>query len=1186
MRTERIGLLTLALTLVLAPAAANAGGPLLVFDPETNTPYAWDTAAPVNVYTDLGDLGPVTNAQADALVQTGASEWSGVATSGLQLNVAGDFSTVGLPDVNNGSTAAGVIGTFNGGGIHVIYDDDENVFFEFFGIPPGSGVLGIASPDFADGSEITEGWVVLGGGGIDPSDTAGLNFGGVVTHEFGHSINLAHTQTNGAIIYLGDQVTPDGCAGPYSGLPTLADIETMYPFIDPSAGSGIGLEVATIEHPDDVSALSNLYAAGGWPTTGATISGQVLLPDGVTPVTGINVIVRNVNDPFGDSNSELSGNRSQGDASTPRGDFEFNGLTPGEEYVVYIDGIVDGGFSTPPTTITFDEEWWNTAESADGTVDPECDVSGIVANGVTSNVDIILTDPGAVLPLGDDDAIEVPLGFEFPFCDGNTYSSVFVGSNGFLTFGQGDTDFSESVGELLDGPPRIAPLWDDLAPNSAGTVTAENVGGEFVVTFTDVPQFAGTDSNNFTVTLRPDGSYTIEYGAIATTDAIVGRSEGGGVADPGSTDLSAAAQPIGDGLQTVYEEFSFVPSIDLANGTFEWTICELLPPAILDVDTTPIEVTLPAGGTTQLPLAISNAAVPPAFDLEWTLDDVEVTASPFLVRTTTELFEPQTAFRLERPSQRSGAATKKPTTADALKDVSENMPHVHPQHLAKALGPNAVADGSFEAGPFGGVWNESSTNFGTPICDVVTCGTGTGTGPRTGSFWTWFGGIAAFEAGSVSQTVTIPTGDVTLSFWLEQIVCDSPSDYMQVLIDGTEVFRTDGGSALCGQLGYTEITVDLTALGFADGQPHDVEFRSEIFAANGGGTNFFVDDVVIAAEIADCGFLSASATTGTIPAGDSDIVDLVFDATGLATGSYDCEVSISSNGGSATIPVTLNVTGDDVPPTAACNPWVTIVNETETGPCEAFVDPSQVDAGSFDPDGGDVTLALDPPGPYVGGQNPVTLIVTDDEGNVSTCESVIVVDCPVPVSFTDVSVAREGWGAVLQWRLAEAYGFTGYHVYRQNGEQTDRVRLTDQVQDLSVAGSFRFVDEVAPTGSATYTVELVNANGGTMAFGPFRLTEGSGDDSIIRLEGGSPNPFRGQTTISFAVRSQQAVNLSVFDLRGRRVATLVDGVKGAGQYDVSWDGRTDSGADVGSGVYLMRLQAQDQVEVQKVMLTK
>jgi hypothetical protein len=51
-----------------------------------------------------------------------------------------------------------------------------------------------------------------------------------------------------------------------------------------------------------------------------------------------------------------------------------------------------------------------------------------------------------------------------------------------------------------------------------------------------------------------------------------------------------------------------------------------------------------------------------------------------------------------------------------------------------------IQDGGFEAGPSGGIWTESSTNFGTPICSVAACGTGGGTGPRTGAFWTFLGG--------------------------------------------------------------------------------------------------------------------------------------------------------------------------------------------------------------------------------------------------------------------------------------------------------------------------------------------------------------------------------------------------------------------------------------------------------------
>ena len=154
-----------------------------------------------------------------------------------------------------------------------------------------------------------------------------------------------------------------------------------------------------------------------------------------------------------------------------------------------------------------------------------------------------------------------------------------------------------------------------------------------------------------------------------------------------------------------------------------------------------------------------------------------------------------------------------------------------------------VQDGSFEAGSPNPFWSESSTNFGTPLCTVAACGTGTGTGPRTGEWWAWFGGIPTFEEGSVSQVLTIPSGANTLEFYLEQFVCDSASDYLEVTIDGNQLFLTDGGSTLCGQFGYTLQSVDISA--YADGGSHTLEFHSEIFANNGNGTNFFVDDVAI-----------------------------------------------------------------------------------------------------------------------------------------------------------------------------------------------------------------------------------------------------------------------------------------------------------------------------------------------------
>ncbi len=578
MRTSSklLSVLITGLVTLSGGAALFGGGPLIIFDPATRTPYAYGPTVgfPVPVFTDLGGFGPLTNAEADALTAFSAAEWSAVPTSSFSMAIAGDFTARSLPDID-GSNAGLVVGTFNGGGIDVMYDDDGTIITDFFGAPPG--VLGIASPEFAIGGtpELAESWAVVNGDAVDPGDVGGASFAGVFTHEFGHAINLAHTQCNGAILFFGDDTGPTGCpsAGlPYSGTTTFADQETMYPFIDPSPGS-IGIDMATIEHLDDTGPLSDLYPGAGWPGSFHTITGVIFLSDGVTEVTGVNVIARNVADPFGDAQSALSGDFTQG-ALGPDGLYTFNGLTPGADYVVYVDEIVAGGFSTPPVfPFPGPEEFYNGgSESGNNSTDDPCSFVFLSGGaGSTTTADVIFN---FAIILGDDDFVEVPLPFDFQFCDGETYSSVFVGSNGFVTFGAGDFDFSESVAEFLSGPPRIAPLWDDLNPTQGGTITAEEVGGNFVITWDGVPEFFNTGSNTFSITLRPDGSFSFDYPSIDVADGLVGISPGAGIAiDPGEIDLTAASQPIsGPPEEAIYELFDAFDN-DLSGETLEWAGC-------------------------------------------------------------------------------------------------------------------------------------------------------------------------------------------------------------------------------------------------------------------------------------------------------------------------------------------------------------------------------------------------------------------------------------------------------------------------------------------------------------------------------------------------------------------------------------------------------------------------------------
>ena len=454
MKTKFFGTLV-AVLLIATSTAVFAGGPLIIFDEPTRTPYAYPPGV-VPVYTDLGSNGVLSGAVSDAKTAAGFAEWTAVPSAYFAAAVAGDFSTVGLPDIV-GANAGSVVGTFNGGGIHVMYDHDGSITSGFFGAPPG--VLGIASPDFANAgtNELTESWAMINGSAADPGDVLGDAYAGVFTHEFGHSINLAHTQTVGSVGFFGDGIGPDACGTPYGGPLTLDDFETMYPFLDITPGS-TGAFQATVDHADDVAALSTIYPDAGFPATHGTITGIVYAPDGVTELTGINVIARPLSDPFKGAVSALSGDFTQG-ALGPDGLFTLNGLTPGEDYVVYIDEIVAGGFSTSPNSIPGDgnEEYWNATEDVDPGIDDPCDWTTITAvAGAPFTADIIVNGDPNNLDLGDDDYIELALPWAFPFC-GVSYNSVFVGSNGFVTFGAPSTDFSETVAEFISTVRRESP---------------------------------------------------------------------------------------------------------------------------------------------------------------------------------------------------------------------------------------------------------------------------------------------------------------------------------------------------------------------------------------------------------------------------------------------------------------------------------------------------------------------------------------------------------------------------------------------------------------------------------------------------------------------------------------------------------------------------------------------------------
>src|SRR5207244_10287252 len=96
----------------------------------------------------------------------------------------------------------------------------------------------------------------------------------------------------------------------------------------------------------------------------------------------------------------------------------------------------------------------------------------------------------------------------------------------------------------------------------------------------------------------------------------------------------------------------------------------------------------------------------------------------------------------------------------------------------------------------------------------------------------------------------------------------------------------------------------------------------------------------------------------------------------------------------------------------------------------------------------------------------------------------------------------------------------------------------------------------------------------------------AGEAPEFRLEGVYPNPLVASATIVYTLPGAGPVRLGVFDLLGRRIATLVDGVQGAGRHEAKWDRSIASSSRASFGVYFARLEFVGQSAQTKLVIAR
>ena len=194
---------------------------------------------------------------------------------------------------------------------------------------------------------------------------------------------------------------------------------------------------------------------------------------------------------------------------------------------------------------------------------------GISYSAYLQEITQLPTDPagGIELALGDDSYEFVKLSNQATVSIfGSSFSSFYVGSNGYITFTEEDSDYSESLSDHFDTR-RISALFDDLNPSGGGLVSWKQLVDRVVVTWENVPEYGSNNPNTFQVEMYFDGRIQLSWLAIAVEDGISGLSEGLGVPpDFQETDLSKKYPSLPPMLDYFTEQFSSgTDTFDLSN---------------------------------------------------------------------------------------------------------------------------------------------------------------------------------------------------------------------------------------------------------------------------------------------------------------------------------------------------------------------------------------------------------------------------------------------------------------------------------------------------------------------------------------------------------------------------------------------------------------------------------------------
>ena len=195
-------------------------------------------------------------------------------------------------------------------------------------------------------------------------------------------------------------------------------------------------------------------------------------------------------------------------------------------------------------------------------------------------------------------------------------------------------------------------------------------------------------------------------------------------------------------------------------------------------------------------------------------------------------------------------------------------------------------------------------------------------------------------------------------------------------------------------------------------------------------------------------------------------------------------------------------------------------------------------------------------------------------------------DSIIPVELARFAAQRSGRDGVrLTWQTASETNNSGFEVQRQTSASPsgswNTVQFVEGAGTTSEPQSYRFTDRSVPyeAEAVRYRLRQVDLDGSAELSSTVEVRIGS--PARLALRAPFPNPAQGQATVRYELPEATDVQIAVYDLLGRRVATPVEGQKNAGRSQFRL--RTQQ---LPSGTYILRLQAAEQTRTQRLTIVK